>query len=330
LAEVKFSVDAIRAVRTLFVRLAYALEENSKARGYLVLVEPSITETRLREEWEKSKSILRPELLDRISFCISTFGGEIRGIPDDPPKEIADWLREVVEREAKRHPTRSERTDYEFVVLKLLIFRWLTKREPVTSLWLSETAGCSYLTVARVLKRLGSLVDRKSDRRVALQYFPTKEFEWLVAHSERARSTTRFVDVSGQPRDPLSHLSRLETLKPSGVAIGGVLGAKHYDASLDIVGMPRLDISVHSHDSRFDIDFVKRLDPALKLQEDPRGPANVVVHAVKHKDSLFFPRQGLLPVADPLECLLDLHEARLETQASQFLSGLQRERRTFE
>jgi hypothetical protein len=30
--------------------------------------------------------------------------------------------------------------------------------------------------------------------------------------------------------------------------------------------------------------------------------------------------------ADPVECLLDLHEARLEMQASQFLEALQRNR----
>mgnify|MGYP001329469022 CR=1 FL=1 len=330
LAEIKFSVDALRTVRTALIRIVYALDEYPEASAYLVLVEPSITEARLREEWEKCKSVFKPELLDRIWLCVVTSDGVIRGVPNDPAADIADWIREVVDRQARRLPTRSERTDYEFVVLKLLMLQWLTKREPVTTLWLSETAGCSYPTVARVLKRLGTLVDRKSDRRVVLRYFPMKEFEWLIANAERARSTTRFVDASGQPRDPLSHLSRLEKLKPSGVAVGGVVGARHSASSLDIVGTPRLDLSVHCHNTRFDIDFVKQLDPALKLQEDPRGPANVVVHAVRHKDPLFIPRDGLLPVADPLECLLDLHEAHLQTQATQFLSQIQSVRKVSE
>lgn len=322
-AEVKFSVDAVRTVRTAVVKLAYALEEHPKAVAFLVLVDPSITEARLREEWDKSRSVLRPDILDRISFCVFSSDGRLRGVPDDPPQDTADWLREVAHREAKRRPARSERTDYEFVVLKLLILQWLTKRNPVTTSWLSETAGCSYPTVARVLKRLGSMVERESDRRVLLRHFPRRDFEWLVANSGRARLTTRFVDTSGQPRDPLTHLSRLEKLKPSGVAIGGVVGAKHYEASLDILGIPRVDLCVHCHETRFDTDFVKQLDPALKPQEDPLGPVNLALHAVRHKEPLFLVRPGRLPIADPLECLLDLHEAHLEAQASQFLSELE-------
>jgi hypothetical protein len=49
----------------------------------------------------------------------------------------------------------------------------------------------------------------------------------------------------------------------------------------------------------------------------------VVVHAVRHADPLFNPRDGGLAWADPLECLFDLHEARLEMQTAQFLAHLQ-------
>src|SRR5947207_8417715 len=96
LAEVKFSVDALRTVRTALIQLAYALEGHPRAKAYLVLVNPSITEVRLREEWEKSGSVLRPEFLERISLCILSSDGQFRGLPNDPPSEVADWLREVV------------------------------------------------------------------------------------------------------------------------------------------------------------------------------------------------------------------------------------------
>jgi hypothetical protein len=101
-----------------------------------------------------------------------------------------------------------------------------------------------------------------------------------------------------------------------------VLGAKHYFPDLDIVGTPRLDISLHARDPRVDLDFIEKLDPALQRVKDPLEPASVVVHNVYHANSLFVPREGGLQWADPVECLLDLHEARLEMQAVQFLDAL--------
>jgi len=71
---------------------------------------------------------------------------------------------------------------------------------------------------------------------------------------------------------------------------------------------------------------MEKLDPALRRVEDPREPANVVVHAISHADSFIVPRDGGLAWADPIECLLDLYEARLEIQASQFLEALQKSR----
>jgi hypothetical protein len=71
-----------------------------------------------------------------------------------------------------------------------------------------------------------------------------------------------------------------------------------------------------------DLRFIEQLDPALKRVADPLAPANVVVHAVSQVDPLFTPRDGGLAWADPIECLFDLHEARLDAQGSQFLAHL--------
>jgi len=89
---------------------------------------------------------------------------------------------------------------------------------------------------------------------------------------------------------------------------------------------PRLDVSLHSPGKRLDLEFIGRLDPALKRVEDPCAPANVVVHAVRHADPQSTPRKDGLAWADPLECLFDLYEARLDMQAGQFLEALQRQR----
>lgn len=322
IAEIKYSVDALRTVRTAIMNLAYALEKHPVASAYLVLVAPTITKDRVRHEWRRAEAILKPRVFTRLAICLLTTEGVFHGVPANPPADVQDWLSDIVERQAANLPIRAERTDYEFVIMKVLIHQWLTERKPVTMAWLARTAGCSYPTVSRVLQRQGSMIERTSDRRVALRFFPQKEFSRLLAKSERARSTTRFLDQSGQPRTPKAHLRRLEKIRPEGIAIGGALGAMHYLPSLDLVGTPRLDLSIHCHNAYLDVGLIKALDPALKREDDPFKPANVVVHAIRHADPLFSARKGGLAWADPVECLLDLQEARLEAQANQLLEVL--------
>lgn len=323
LIEVKFGVDALRTLRTSLMQVAYPVGEDPATRGYVVLADSSISEERLRHEWDRAAAVLRGDVLHRLTICLQT-PDRILGIPNDPDAETQRILAEVVE--AKRSRMHTIRTDYSFVIQKLLLHRWLTNPEPVTSEWLGRTAGCSYPAVARALNSLGSLVERTSDRRVTLRWFPADAFARLAATADRARSTIRFADQSGQPRSPESHLHRLEKLSPPELAIGGVLGARHYDPELDLVGTPRLDLSLHCPGRNQNLDFIKRLDPALKRVDDPLAPANVVVHAVRHADPLFTPRKGGLAWADPVECLFDLHEARLDQQATQFIETLQRQR----
>jgi hypothetical protein len=209
-----------------------------------------------------------------------------------------------------------------------LLLEWLKGDKPITAEYLTRSSGYSYPTVAKVLQSLGSLVERQSDRRVSLRWFPKDEFARMLATSDRARSVVRFTDRSGQPRPFESHLRRLEKLDPPRVAIGGVLGAKHYVPDLDLVGIPRLDISLHCPGQQMDLWFIDELDPALKRVSDPLEPASLVVHAVRHENPYFEARENGLSWADPVECLMDLNEARLEKQAVQFLDALQRNRPT--
>jgi hypothetical protein len=325
LIEVKFDVDALRTIRTSIMQLAYEIARHPGSQGFLVLVDSAITEKTLQVEWQSARAVLKPEILNHLTVCVAQEGRYL-GIPHDPTLEMQRVLDEEVRKERTRPGSRQTRTDYFFVVLKLLLYRWFTSGEPVTSAWLAQTAGCSYPTVARSLSQLGNLVERKSDRRIGLRYFPREEFSRLLAVSDKLRSTARFVDRSGQQRRPEAHLRRLEKLNLPDLAIGGVLGARHYYPGLDLVGTPRLDLSFHCDRGRVDFGFIEQLDPALKQEDDHPKPADVVVHVVRHKDSLFTPREGGLYWADPIECLLDLHEARLESQASQFLKALQRNR----
>jgi hypothetical protein len=105
------------------------------------------------------------------------------------------------------------------------------------------------------------------------------------------------------------------------LAVGGVWGAKHYHPDLDLVGSPRLDISLHCPAKGVDLSFVERLDPALEKTTRRDESAALAVHIVRRAVSFFHPGEGGIVWADPVECLLDLHEARLESQAREFLKS---------
>lgn len=318
--EVRFGVDAVRTLRTSLMQVAYTLSEDPALHGYVVLADSSIAIERVREEWQRASSVLRPEVLQRLTICMASDHGML-GLPSDPDSKTEQMVAGVIE--SQRGKAGGKRTDYSFIILKLLIHQWFTSGEPVTAEWLARTAGCHYPAVARALRPLGGLVERTSDRRVVLRWFPKDEFARMIAISDRARSTVRFADYSGQPRSTESNLRRLEKLAPPGLAIAGVLGAKHHFPGLDLVGSPRLDLSLHCPGKHLNLDFMKALDPALKPVSDPLQPTTVVVHAVRHADPLFAPREGGLAWADPVECLLDLHEAKLDMQAGQFRDYLE-------
>ena len=112
-------------------------------------------------------------------------------------------------------------------------------------------------------------------------------------------------------------------LSVPGVAIGGSLGAKRYDPDLDVVGVARLDLSVHTPDRKVSLDFMEALDPAFERTSDHGQPAHVAVHFVRRLAPLFDLDDAGLMWADPVECLLDLHEVRLESQAEQFVRRLE-------
>jgi hypothetical protein len=325
LIEVTAGATALRSVRLGLMQLAYATAARPGFEGFLVLPDVAVTRKRLQREWQLAATALRPELLDRLSLCIVDEQRFV-GIPRDPDAETQRILSQVVAAEQTIAGAGRTRGNAAFVVLKILLHHWLTNGDLVTTEWLARTSGYSYPTIAGVLHGLGSLVERRSDRRLRLRWFSREEFARLLAGSDRARDTVRYGDRSGQPRSPQLHVRRLEQIAPAGVGIGGVLGAKHHFREFDLVGVPRLDLSQHCPRRNLDLGFIEELDPALRRVEDPLEPATVVVHAVRHADPLFAPREGGLWWADPVECLLDLHEAHLDQQAASFLDALQRSR----
>ncbi|HBC85924.1 MAG TPA: hypothetical protein DCZ94_03115 [Lentisphaeria bacterium] len=276
----------------------------------------------LGDEWHKVETTFRPDILGRL--CIVIFrDGRLIGIPDKQEPDLHEELLKVSEEELAIKKNPFPKQDYQSEILKILICQWLNRKGPLTLDWLGNAAGCNYRTVVNALESLGNALARRSDRSVELKYFPKDAWEWLLVNSGRSRLTKKYSDRSGQPRSIDSLLGRLAKMQLPYVAVAGVLGARHYYPDIDLIGAPRLDLTVHCPEKYPDIDFIGRLDPALEQEDDPGKPASVVLHFIRRETPFFETNSAGVPWADPVECLLDLHEMRLESQALGFLNALQ-------
>lgn len=321
LIDVKIQLQAVRTVRDSLLQLAYVLADKPDRRAFLLLINPGITESRLRDEWDKTQMTFLPNIIKRLSIVILTDDCFI-GIPRDPDPEYISLLEQASKDELSRAGTPLPAPDYGAEILKILVYQWLRKQGSMTSVWLSETGGCNYRTVTKALKGLGRAILWHSDKSVELRYFPKDAWGRMFAMLEKSRSTIRYADRSGQPRSIESLLRRQKKINLPLISLGGVLGAKHYYPKLDLVGNPRIDLSIHCVGKGTDLDFIENLDPALKQENDPDVPANLVLHFIRRKTPFFEKGPKGMIWADPVECLLDLQEMRLEPQALEFLNVL--------
>jgi len=318
---VKHQPRALREVQGALLRLAMYLDAEPAQRGVLLLVEPWISEERLRNERTKALSVLREELRARL-LVVAQRGGSLDGLPADADPGLATWLAEVASAESgRRTGVRLKRPSAESQVLELLVQRWMLGVGPVTTKSLEQDSGFSYPAVAAALHRLQPVLRRASDRRVELDRFPREDWARLVAGAQETRSTLWFVDRSGQPRSPDALRSRLQKLDRDDLALAGTDGARHHVPDLDVVGTPWMSLALHCPQRRADLRFVRRLDPALErraVRSDE--PPSLVIHCVQRPQTEFHRGGGGTLWADPVACLLDLHEMRLEAQASELVA----------
>jgi hypothetical protein len=319
--EVLIETKDARRLRAALMDMARIASAENVRRGVLILENPRITDPRLQEEWQGAASVMRPELFTRLSMVIRQ-AGKWTGIPVPPDASELAVLDEILQHELARKPASASRSsEAHHEILRILIHQWLLGKGPVAINLLMEMSGTSHPTVSRALERLEHCLKRHSDRSVELRFFPRDEWMKLLAVSDEVRTTVRFTDRSGQARSSESLLRRLRELQRADIAVGGVLGAKHYQPALDLVGNSRLDLSIHSARKAVDLSFVERLDPALERTTRRDQPPTLVIHTIRRAISLFQTDDNSLPWADPVECLLDLHEARLESQALEFLNS---------
>lgn len=313
--EVRRGLSAARQLRDALLSLAVHLAESPTTLGYLILLDLRVTPALLRRELERVQATMRPEIAHRIHVVEVPSAG-LPERPSEIPNAHWERVKQRIDAEEATPGSNLPRPDMQFEVFKVLLYQWTRSRGPMTSSWLADTVGCNYRTVAALIKRLGPAIDRLSDRRVQLGYFPREALGRFLTVAEDTRATIRYRDRSAQPRSPESMVGRLTRLGLQHVAIGGVMGARRYLPSLDLVGTPRLDLCCHAPGKHADLAFIRQLDPALERTRDPNEPTRLALHFLRRRSPLFEqdPDGGVW--ADPVECLFDLYDARLAGPAA--------------
>ncbi|MBK7091961.1 MAG: hypothetical protein IPH59_09630 [bacterium] len=325
IVEVKETLSGARELREAILTLTYALQNSRTQEGLLVIVSSRMTSERIGSEWEKARGVFRPEIMKR-AHVIRVEQGNYIGLPSNFGKKAKEQLDKIVTTSSAGKSRNRGSQFSHFEILRVLLLRWLNNEGPVTSRQVTIDTGYSYPTVAKALQRLNRYLRRNSDRRIELTRFPHDEWARLVSLTEDIRESTRFVDRSGRPRTTESLLKKLARLNREDIAIGGIYGAKFHVPNLDLIGSPRLDLTVSCSHKVADFEFVRQLDAALEQSDNFSEPPSVVVHVERSANPQFYIAQDGQQYADPIECLLDLHEARLEAQAAEFLDELIRKR----
>lgn len=329
--EVQQVIYGSRGLYSAVMQLALFLERNPTIeRACLVLHRTRMSMKRLKAEWQSSKKVLRSLAAKRL--CLIVVGNDETWVEPDEPylRRIARVFEEAASRDdgAMGEVVQQQPGQKLYEVLKVLLNRWLLDQGPIALGELAEQVGCSYPTVRKALAKpsLRRALQITSNRSVELKAFPHDAWRELLALSETQRNSFRYRDRSGEKPTPQGVLKRLEKNKPSRLALGGVLAARHWHSNFDLHGTPRLDLVYHAPNGKVDLEFVRKLDPALTRTDDPSEPAVLVVHPLVRAAPLFIEKtEKGIPWADPVETALDLCDLSLTTQANQLLTHLRPE-----
>lgn len=349
LIRLRTSCPGFRELRAgLFELGTLLLDQPKLSRAVLVTHMPQVTPRRLAAEWESLKRLYRPEVVRRLWLVVFTAGG----VWSPPGDQVLELLREDLHQEFRRQvgsrqaklarvgwgaprELPSERpgrlTPKILDILKVLLVHWFRGDGPVRISQIIDESGATYPTVREAVIRLEKTgeLGRTSNRRVALPDFPGQSWPEWVALSRTLRRSLYLVDASGRPANPSGLLKRLHALRVPGLAVGGVVAARHWSRDFDLNGLPRIDATWHVADRNPDPDWIRRLDPALRSRNHPQESPQLVVHYLTRAQALFTPSGGAREIlADPVETLLDLLDVRLIDQANAMIEEYRKKRRS--
>lgn len=334
-----FPGSSLRDLRMAVLQLAYRISQDDAQdlRGMVVLVDSRIRPSTSSAEMRRLRAVLRPDLADRLVVVNgATSLGEAISSYDAPAEllsssEFRGYLKELISNETSpsRHYGTSPGSGKD-AVLEFLMLSWLRADGPMSTAELQRQVGVSYPTAASVIKELEASGElrRGFNRSVELARFPWTEWRSWLARTAASRKTVLYRSVTTLPRPVAWTYSRLERLERDDVAVGGTLGAAKHFPKLDVVGTPRVDLVVLGEPQDLSDGEVARIDPSLERYKGKAAGAALAVHFVGRRKTSPFTVDGNVRYADPLNCIADLYEVGLETQANEMLRHLVDQRST--
>jgi hypothetical protein len=313
----------VRDLHAALLQLALAVTEHpSIERAFLIAQFPKMRRKRVGDEWTRVQQVLSSSAAKKLAL-IAIVGSEVSVLPDDAETRELAILAQNALRNPDEMPNQPAIASVKFFeVWKILLRRWLDNQGPLRIGELSKQAGCSYPTTARAIERMRGRreIEQDTSRSVRLRSFPRQTLRELLILSESLRRPAYFVDATGRAASPHQVLRRLDAKRPHRVALSGVVAARHYDPHFDLNGLPRLDIVMHTP---IDLDWVSGIDPALhRASQSPANPVLVVRSLLRPTADFVETQQHKLPLADPVETLLDLYELQLDEQAEELVRTL--------
>jgi hypothetical protein len=321
------AAQGVRDLHGHVVRLAQLLAVRPRlGRAILAVQARRLSLDRLRREWDSLGAILRPSVRDRLALVFLGDAGPWVSVEDAELRRLAEALGGGLGRTEPVPSAASAPSPRFFETFKLLLDHRLRRGGPLGVGDLVRLSGFSYPTVTEAIKRLENAKElvRRTRRLVELPAFPRRTWSEILALAGPLRRTAAFVDASGRPPRLTELLGRIEKAAPEGVALGGAIAARHWDRDFDLHGLPRLDLCLHAPEGEPDLEWIRRVDPALRPAPPAEAGVTLAVHPLRRARPGFEARKGRsLPVADPVETLLDLHEMGLRAQGEELIARLE-------
>lgn len=316
--EYKAQIRDLRMLHAAILGLAQLVHSNPERRAILIIDETRISARRLEAEWGSYQGLFCPPVLERLSIAVFE-EGTLSRTHGELNSEAQSLVEAVQSKLSSEHPVQKRRSPDSFLdVFRVILLHWFRRAGPLQLKELGRLTGFSYPTVAIALEKMEPHLLRHSDRSVELREFPREIWRKLLADSATVRAPIALAAQRPRPLEVL--MENLVTYNKVEVGIGGIIGTRHYLPGIDLVGTHRLDLTIRDTSVERIQGLVRRIDPALKPVESSEAP-QVVIHRL-FRPKTFFQSTEQGRVADETECLLDLHEARLEMQANELLEHL--------
>lgn len=316
-----------RSLRDLYYALTQCamLSLHEIIKPVLILERPHISNERIKTVISQFLDLVRPDVAKSLCLVITHAEGDAEELHGQLTEEEKEQIPNIILHHRARKRNRRRSGYASFDILRVLTIHWLRGTGPITLKRLGLETGLSYPSVARSLDEFEELIEQESDRSVRLSSFPQPKWTETVINSPKARSSQGYYIPDGKPRSFDSLISRLSENENIDYALGGIHAARHYYPGIDLVGTPRLDITLHMPNPLYLEHLIRKLDPALRPVEKGSLP-QVVIHQLDRPEPFFVKGKNQTLFSDEVDCLLDLHEARLEPQAAELLYHLKHNR----